>query len=569
MRKKIIPIIFLLVVSLLFVRNLAPWNGLMFTGHDETQATRVREYSLNVRKGYIPPRISPNMSFGMGYPLFTFYAPFSYWVTSGFDLIGQSEVDALKVSFSLAVIVASIGMYGFLKKFFSQIASIVGAVAYISSPFLAVDLFVRANLAEVWFFALFPLALWALVRKKVQIFDWILASVFLSFLFSVHTVFSLFAIPIPFLVALVISKSFYNFTQYLLTILGGILLSGYFMFPALFELPFVQATDIATQTNYSDHFLCLNQLWSSAWGFAGSASGCTADGMSFMVGKVQIVFAIIGVGMFLISIIQKRVSYFEKIHTLLRLNSLPKKSKTIVWGILVATVFSTFLTLSVSQPIWIIFEPFLSIFQFPWRFLVFVVFGMAFFVALGISMLNKKSFQYFISGIVLVGLLWVNLKFFVGQMIKESQFEEQYVSQEYVSQKSAFNVAEYVPTSVSYDDWRKLENVESEAKIPIGVYEFEKTIPVDSQVTEAEFVAPIHYAPYWHITVDENQIIPKKFDSLGRPLIKLSSNTSKITISFQQTYLEQVSSYISLATIGTMIFLIGISKKTIKNEKES
>src|SRR5206468_3841834 len=116
--------------------------------------------SYNLTHGQIPPRISPHMSFKMGYPVFTFYAPFAYWVSSALNLSGFDVADSLKLSFLIAIILGALGMYYFLRSFFGMVASIFGAALYACSPYVAVEIFVRGNLGEVWFLGLLPWTLY-------------------------------------------------------------------------------------------------------------------------------------------------------------------------------------------------------------------------------------------------------------------------------------------------------------------------------------------------------------------------------------------------------------------------
>src|SRR3989338_4351566 len=182
----------LVCIIIFFGRDLNPFDDKTFIAHDETQAARVSEFALNITHGHIPPRISPNMSFGMGYPLFNYYAPFAYWVTSAIYLTGIPIVPSLEISYLLALIIACMGMIQFLKKYVSGWGSLIGGLLYITSPFVAVDIFVRGNLAEVWFLALFPIGLYLLsVVDKKRLF---ITALILSFLFSVHNIFSLLAV---------------------------------------------------------------------------------------------------------------------------------------------------------------------------------------------------------------------------------------------------------------------------------------------------------------------------------------------------------------------------------------
>ena len=123
----------------------------MFNFHDDTQASRIQQMALNIKTGHIPPRLAPTLSYGLGFPVFNFYAPFSYQITTGFHLLGMSVPMALKFSFFLSVILSFVTMFLLLQTFFSFLPSILGGVAYSSSLWLAVEIFVRETLRSVGF----------------------------------------------------------------------------------------------------------------------------------------------------------------------------------------------------------------------------------------------------------------------------------------------------------------------------------------------------------------------------------------------------------------------------------
>ncbi|MCA9372202.1 hypothetical protein KC726_04890 [Candidatus Woesebacteria bacterium] len=544
MKKHIIRIAVIVGIILIFARHLSPFSQEMFVGHDETQAARIVEFSYDLQHGMIPPRIALHMSYGLGYPLFNYYAPFAYWVTSGLHMVGFDVVSALQLSFGLALLTGGLAMYLFLRHNLRSLASLVGSIAYVSSPFVAVDIFVRANLAELWFFALLPLAFFMLERNDKK--RALMTAIVLSCLFTVHNVFSLVSVGIIAVYIFLIKKSRVN----VLAFFGGLLLSSYFLIPAVVELPLVHAAAIATKTHYQDHFLCFAQLWSSPWGFAGSAPGCTADGMSFMLGKVQILFGVGGVLLALMSIVFKKT---KKWFSFIRFETKNNHEKTLILFMAVITIVSLFLTLPVSQIVWQMFEPVLALFQFPWRFLLISVFGLSFFVAYGIDKLRWENLHIVVGLCALLGMLLLNGKFFQGQTRSKETFHNTYVSQEYIVQKAAYKVQEYLPTTADYDAWKTIEQTEDVTK-PKGIGNFNALIDVKGGT---DWVAPIHYAPYWHITVNNKEIVPKKFDTLGRPLLRFEHGTT-VTITYRQTTVEILS---NILTLMSFIALAVMSEK--------
>jgi len=538
----------LIITTVLFLaRDLNPFDTQTFVGHDETQAARISEFSLNLQNGIIPPRIAPHFSFNLGYPIFNYYAPAAYWITSAIHIIGIPIPQALELSYILALMVGGIGMYLFLSHYFGNLSGLVGSIAYISSPFIAVEIFVRSNLAEMWFFALFPLALYLLISvRKKTLFP---TAFILAALFTSHNIFSLVSVPLIIVYAFLLKNK-----HAWLAIFGGVMLSLYFWIPALGELAQVHATHVATLTEFTDHFLCPIQLWSSPWGYAGSAPGCEFDGMSFMLGKGQLLFAGIGVLFFLKMFLSRK----------------KKKIDAIIPLVAILLLGSMFLTVSYSAFIWNIFKPLLAVFQFPWRFLLFVIFGLSFFVAYSVNIMPR--FKSLFAGGVIFILLIMNGSFFTAQKMDIHTYEMQYMSDEYISNTAAFKVPEYLPTTANYEFWHDLESVDvsdfgfnnvivpsansRQSRSDSSHNPFNRSFEAESNVP---ITLNIHSASYWNILIDNQKFTPKILDSLGRPIIDLASGKNHtIKVAYHQTPLQQ---FANILTVLSSIMLLFYSYK--------
>lgn len=556
----------LAIVIFFLGKNLLPSNT-MFQFHDETQGARVQEFTYNIQYGMIPPRIAPHFSFHLGYPVFNFYAPFSYWVTSSLHILGLDVADSLKMSFLLAVVVAFIGMYAFLRLYFRFAPSLLGAVLYVASPWLAAEIFVRGNLGEVWFWGLFPLALYAIYEMDEYKSPFIFATtVFILFCtLTVHNIFSLLFLPIAAVYMWIIGNKIKNYIGLLL----ALLLSSYFLLPVIAESTLTYAREVATQTKYNDHFLCVKQLWSAPfWGFGGSAPGCMNDGMAFMVGKTQIILGFIGIILFLVFVVYS-------------LKKPPKKKNghnfKIYSAVLFLTLISLFLTTEQSKLIWDFFKPVLSLFQFPWRFMFFIVFGLSFFST---YLANKIKHPAAVILITIIGLfvLISTSKYFYKTQIAKSEYNTQYLSDDYIRQSVAYKIPEYLPKTANYKIWRQFENSTLQTGTLIkgldgkqSTTEQNEAFNKFGQTNSEKFLLNIHYMPYWKIRINNIVYIPDKFDTLGRPYVTALPGNKTIEIEYKQTHIEIVSNIITVMTflilVVYMLSPIILSKK--RNKKLS
>jgi len=435
--KKILLVLTLLAIILFLGRNLNPFSSQMFTFHDSTQPARIQQFVLNLKQLKIPPRIAPDFSYGLGFPVFNFYAPFSYWLTSAINFVEFDIISSLKLSFLLAIVLGFFGCFLFIKSFFDFYPSLLGGVLYITSLYFPLNIFVRGNLAEVWFLALFPLGFFFIYKNSLKNnkITLVVTSIILSFLLTSHNILSLISLPIVFIFILLLK----NKKQNLLSLAIALLLTAYFWLPALTEMKYTWTKEVATLTNFRDHFLCLNQLWQSDWGYGGSTRGCVNDGMSFKIGKIQLIFFFLGILIFLYKI------FFKKY-----------KLNTIYLFIIIYSLLFLFLTLYQSQPLWELFSPILSVIQFPWRLIGPPLLGIAFFSAYFFHYL-KIPLKNVLIIIILATALIINGKHFYGQEIKKDRFEKKYLSQEYIKKKAAYAIAEYLPITIDYQYWRSLE----------------------------------------------------------------------------------------------------------------
>ncbi len=435
--KKIVLAVVLLLVVIFLGRNLNPFSSTMFIFHDETQPARIQQFVLNLKNLQIPPRIAPDFSFKLGFPVFNFYSPFSYWITGLINLIGFDIVSSLKLSFLLALLIGFFGGYLFLRNFFDFYPALLGGVLYITSLYFPLDIFVRGNLAEIWFLALLPLSFYLVYKNSLKNNQKIffLTTIILSFILTSHNIYSLIFIPLVLIFILLLKNEKANFLAFIFSLF----LSAYFWLPAIAEMNLTWAKEVATLTNFRNHFLCINQLWDFPWGYGGSTKGCINDGISFKIGRLQIIFSVLGVLLFLYK-------------TLIKKN---KTNKISLFFIIYSLLF-LFLTLYQSQPIWELFSPIMSIIQFPWRFIGLSLLGIAFFSSYFFQNLKipAKSLIIFL---IILATIFINNKYFKGQKLDKVNFEKKYLSQKYIEKKAAYAIAEYLPKTIDYNYWRSLE----------------------------------------------------------------------------------------------------------------
>ena len=407
-------VILVLVLSVVSVFPFFQFG--FFSMHDDTQVARVFEMGKSLSDGMFPVRWVSDLGYGYGYPIFNFYSPLPYYIGGFLTFIGIDALLATKIVFLLAIIGAGISMYFLINKFFGKSAGIAAAVIYVYFPYHAVNIYVRGAISELFAYVFLPLVFLALVNihygkpEKTNTFQanlpsillgaFAIAAVILSHNLSAFMMFLFLLIFIP--VSLVFSKErSKRFIVYLAVLFVGFLLSAFYSVPAVFEARFTNvSSQIGGGANYSDHFVCINQLWDSPWGFGGSAKGCT-DGMSFRIGKLNIIFVLLAF-MFI-------PIWFKKI----------RERSFFILLTIGFFALSLFMSIEYSLPIWKTI-PFSQFLQFPWRFLgpaglfISIIIGVLVFI---LGKILKTPFVVLSYISIILGTIFLNVKLFVPQQI--------------------------------------------------------------------------------------------------------------------------------------------------------
>jgi uncharacterized membrane protein len=75
--KRFLPLIIIIVLSFFAIKPL--FHPGFFPIHDDTQVARVFEMTKSLQAGMFPVRWVSDLGYGLGYPIFNFYAPLSYY----------------------------------------------------------------------------------------------------------------------------------------------------------------------------------------------------------------------------------------------------------------------------------------------------------------------------------------------------------------------------------------------------------------------------------------------------------------------------------------------------------
>src|SRR5512143_733006 len=336
----------------------------------ELHVFRAAEYSDSLSGGVLYPRWAPDFYYGYGYPIFNYYAPFTYALAS-LLAIPVGIVAGVKGVILLAFFLAAIGMYYFARRHFSSTSGLIAAAAFVLSPYIVfIDPLMRGDLAEFFALSLIPWLMLAfdepsqLLARNQAVRALILALLILS-----HNLTAIFAIGI--LAAYLAWRGLLidtprRWAADLAALVFALLLASIFWLPFIFERGAIRL-DVAGpgHFDYHNHFVAMSMLLSPS---PAIDLGATTPKFIYNLGLVQWMLMIPAV----ILALRKRNE---------------SSSKISLFFILISGAV-VFLITPQSQFIWDAI-PASAYIQFPWRLLG----PAAFVIAVGAASLFKGDGQ--------------------------------------------------------------------------------------------------------------------------------------------------------------------------------
>lgn len=530
-----IKIILLVIISLLSCwRLFRPGYPSM---QDDIQVFRLEQFDQCLKDGQIPCRYISDGGMGYGYPLYNFYSPLPYDVAESFHLLGFSYINSIKIAYIIPAFLRTFGMYLLVSSFFGSSGAFLASILYAMAPYMAVNSFVRGAIGEVWALSLLPFVVWSIYKQKVKI-----SVMFLSALLLSHNLSLIYALPLLTIFTLITRKFRYFFR----TLLWSGALSAFFLLPAFFEK---NITTVNTMTqgyfNYIIHFTTLKELFiSNFWGYSSSMWG-PIDGLSFSIGLLQWLLPTI---VFIYSLFKKNFKY-----------------RYLIIILYLIGLFSLFLTHSKSTFIWQLF-PFMSYFQFPWRFLGLNIFCFSF-VAGGLISLVKNNLRLpIILGLSIIGLL-VNYPHFREDIWYPTLSDNDKLQGAELVRQSGAGLMDYWPKYSQTFPTTFAKNIPEIIDGKANITKFSKrsnSAIVDVTVLSeaATLNLPIVYFPNWELVVDDKIVDFKIEPNLGLIQTSLSQGEHHLKLQFYNTPLRTIANLFSLFAFGSFIILIIREKRS-------
>lgn len=555
---RIIPFVVVICLSFFAVKPL--FSGGFFPMHDDTQVARVYEMGKALADGIFPVRWVSDLGYGYGYPIFNFYAPLAYYV-GGIATFFTDALIATKIMFSIGILLAGISMYLFAKEFWGKIGGIVCAILYVYAPYHAVEIYVRGDVSEFFAYAFIPLVFYMIWQAyRTQKYGYFIGgSITYAGLILSHNLTALMVTPFLIgyvLVMFLIEKEKRKIILPFLIFVGGVTFSAWYWLPVLVEIPYTNIlSQVGGGADFRDHFVCLQQLWDSQWGFGGSIRGCI-DGMSFRVGKITVISSIISI-----------------IFGLIVLKREKKKFAIFLFSV-ISLIVCVLLTLDTSRFFWESIS-FMAFFQYPWRFLILISFFLSFIIGIVFWYIEKKFKDgLFLSAIIIIGLIiFLQAKLFIPQTVFErdamfytntnalrwvaSKISDEYMPKNFTKPKDVSQIITQKINKKTLDG----QIIRQHEKTQEFLYEMYVIIPSTIHVN-------IAYFPGWHAFIDNKQI-QYKITNKGL-VIDVPQGQHTVLLQLQETPIERLANILSLTSIGiALLGIILIRKLDTKYEKKN
>ena len=509
------------LLTLVGITLLPFWHSGLFDVHDPTSAYRLYTLVETLKSGQFPASWSNLLNFGYGYPLHLYYAPLFTYLGAIFVPIFSSYELAVKTALFVASLLGAVGVYKLVRSKAGSASSLLSAAAFIFLPYRASALYVRGSYSEFLAMSLLP---WVVLywQKPQSERKTIVTTSLLTALFILsHNTLLLIVAPVILILITVYQKD--NIRGSLSSLILATSLSAWFIFPIIFERGFVQVESVATATNYHDHFLSLSQLWSSPWGYGGSGKGIEGDAMSFMIGKGQLILALIGAAFLF----------------------LKRRYKTLILysSILVGCIF---LTLESSNLIWSNLS-FLRVMQFPWRSLALT--GLVTSVLAGFSLEILPKWSRSVAMIILVALLvFTNYRYFKPQEYR-SYNHEILSSSDNLDIIARDKIPEYLPVWMKQVLTRDGGDGLSRSSTSVyGTLEHKITSPL---------IIRTAYMPQWKLKInggDYIDLIPSS-EGLVMTSTDVGQGTVAVELTWHRTMIENLGIFITALGIISVVGL--------------
>ena len=288
-------ILFIVLLTALLVSSL--WHHAGIPGGESDLILHIHRAAAvqqSFEQGVFWPRWVPNIYQDLGAPVFHHYGLGLYWLVAAVHWTGIRLDTAFKIVITCAFLLSGLGLYGWIRKIFSQPAALAGASLFLTQPyFISAEYYYLGFYAEMLALLLLPVCLWAVtaLHFRPSAWHWFSAVSALSALVLSHnltTVTGAVVLLLLWLFLALVYKDAGGLARCALAALTATLVTAVFWLPAFADLPLVQFENaLNVRLNYKGGFFSLRELTALQPAFLDSRAGNPLTPPSFTFGAAQ------------------------------------------------------------------------------------------------------------------------------------------------------------------------------------------------------------------------------------------------------------------------------------------
>jgi len=564
---RIAPLLLAVFCTLALFEMSAVWP--VDTHDGTTHIRRVEALTAALREGVIFPRWFPDHMLGFGKPVLNYYSPGFYYPPALLHLAGLDLILSIRVALSLAFGLSAWWMYRLSRHFVSVWPAMVGVICFQFFPYRIYDLFIRGAFPEFCAFVWLPLiAVCTLQAAKPDRsasdgsslpLRLAIAGLAWAGLIVTHNLTALMAV-LPLGVVLML----YAVYQYkkrsgvlrvfligIAPVAVGIVLTAWYVLPALLELGWVMNGNRLFRGVGMSHFLALGELFEIKAFYAYNFPG---DRPSLPVYVIPVALA-------------AGVAALSLQPSALRLLTQLTFPLTLVLG---------WAMTDASKWLWIRTELFFNQVQFPWRLQIFVALGVALLLAASIEALHGKRRK------------WAKLVPLSSLVISVYLFAYASVALRYTTSEDAHDVAHW-SDSLEHLFWNSSMSIWAQHLLPIwsatpmvdalnaGRRPWEDSPvpdPLDSVAVTPVHTSPLRqqylvttdrsfrllfhkfYFPPWRVSIDGIEVVAEPVTGLGLASVTVSPGSHTLEIAWSTTSAVWLGRLVTASGWLAVLFLL-------------
>ncbi len=219
-----------------------------------------------------------------------------------------------------------------------------------------------------------------------------------------------------------------------------------------------------------------------------------------------------------------------------------------LWPPVALTIFSLFMSVPLSRPIWSAFKP-LQETQFPWRWMVLISMGAAILAAAGLPLLPESVKKLDRAKRLLVfAAMALSVVFTVSHIVREAQyFPAQRFEQMLTEVRGSSGLTYWFPVWSRSNPKPMATEVEvADREVTVTSWEAEHRKFSVGAGTATEARVRTFYYPHW-VAKSESGVLSTRPDEDGALLISLPPNATSVELDFQEPRRSQFSTIASLS----------------------